>query len=115
MQNDENESGEYYTLHSETWKLLETDLKTDGRGRIHLNREFAGREPKVFVSDEKLEPETCKNFIILSKSKWFEVRRVRGKGKKEAGEPLEVQTNGDIWTGHKDKFVRVFIKEVKNK
>lgn len=107
MQEDENETGEYYALNSKLWKLIETDAKTDERGRIHLNREFVGREPRVFVSEESQELETCKKFVIFSKSKWSEVRRVRGK---EAGEPLEIQTNGDIWTGHKDKFVKVFVK-----
>lgn len=78
------------------------------RALAHLNREYIGKEPSVFVADEYQEPETCKYYVILSKSKWLEVRKIRGK---EAGEPLEIQTNGDIWTGHKNKFVKVFVRK----
>lgn len=106
----ENETGKYHTLNTKIWKLIVTDEKTDERGRIHLNRDYTGKEPSVFVADDYQEPETCKYYVSLSKSKWFEVRKVRGV---EAGEPLEIQKNGDIWTGHKNKFVKVFIKEAK--
>jgi hypothetical protein len=106
----ENGNGKYHTLNTKIWKLIDTDAKTDERGRIHLNRDYIGTEPSVFVADDYQEPETCKYYVILSKSKWFEVRKVRGV---EAGEPLEIQKNGDIWTGHKNKFVKVFIKEAK--
>jgi hypothetical protein len=110
MKKDENETGDYHALNSKIWKLIETNLKTDDRGRIYAGREFIGKESKVFVSDENIEPETCKKYIILPKSRWFEVRRVRDRGGKEAGKPLEVQKTGDIWTGHKDKFVKVYVK-----
>jgi hypothetical protein len=100
-------SGEYHTLNLKIWKQIETGQKTDDRGRIHLNREYSGKDPRVFVADEYQDPETCKSYIILSKSNWEEVRKIRGK---EAGEPLEIQSNGDIWTGHKNKFVKVFVK-----
>lgn len=108
MDIEENGTGEYHTLNSKIWNLIETEEKTDDRGRIHLNRNFAGQEPRVFVADDYLEPETCKRYIILTKSKWDEVRKIRGK---EAGEPLEIQSNGDIWTGHKNKFVKVFVRK----
>ena len=108
MSSSENGNGKYHTLNTKIWILIETDEKTDERGRVHLKREYIGKEPSVFVADEYQEPETCKYYVILSKSKWLEVRKIRGK---EAGEPLEIQTNGDIWTGHKNKFVKVFVRK----
>ncbi len=108
MSSSENGNGKYHTLNTKVWILIETDEKTDERGRVHLKREYIGKEPSVFVADEYQEPETCKYYVILSKSKWLEVRKIRGK---EAGEPLEIQTNGDIWTGHKNKFVKVFVRK----
>jgi hypothetical protein len=110
MQKDENENGEYYALNSKRWKLVEANPKTDERGRIYLNREYVGLEARVFVSAESNEPETCRKYVLLPKSQWFEARRVRGRGDKEIGEPLKIQTSGDIWTGHKDKFVKVYVK-----
>jgi hypothetical protein len=108
MSSSENGNGKYHTLNTKLWILIKTDEKTDERGRVHLNREYIGKEPSVFVADDYQEPETCKYYVILSKSKWLEVRKIRGK---EAGGPLEIQTNGDIWTGHKNKFVKVFVRK----
>jgi hypothetical protein len=106
MQAVEN-SGEYYSLDMDIWKLAETKTKTDDRGRVYLSRTLIGQEARVFVSDSDEDLVTCKNFVMLSKKHWTELRGIRGD---RAGQPLEIKSNGDIWTSQKDKFVKVFLR-----
>lgn len=106
MMSDEN-GGEYYSLDMGIWKLAETKTKTDDRGRVYLSRTLIGQEARVFVSDSDEDLVTCKNFVMLSKKHWTELRGIRGE---RAGQPLEIKSNGDIWTSQKDKFVKVFLK-----
>lgn len=110
MQEDENGSGEYYTLNSNIWKLLEINRKSDSRGRIHVNEKNFGKDIRVFVSDVNQELETCQHYVLLPKSVYTEVRKSRIK--EQVGEPLKVQSSGDIWmgAGHKNKFVKVFVR-----
>ena len=111
MQNDENDStGEYYSLNSKIWKLLEINRKTDSRGRIHVNETNFEKEIRVFVSDVDRELETCKNYVLLPHSIFTEIRKSRIKD--QTGEPLKVQSSGDVWMGsaNKNKFVKVFVR-----
>ena len=110
MQEDENESGEYHTLNSNIWKLLEINRKSDSRGRIHVNEKNFGKDIRVFVSDVNQELETCKHYVLLPQSVYTEVRKSRIK--EHVGEPLKVQKRGDVWMGavHKNKFVKVFVR-----
>jgi hypothetical protein len=103
---DEN-GGEYYSLDMDIWKLAETKTKTDERGRVYLSRTLIGQEARVFVSDSDEDLVKCKNFVMLSKKHWTELRGIRGE---RAGQPLEIKSNGDIWTSQKDKYVKVFLK-----
>jgi hypothetical protein len=106
MQTDEN-GGEY--LNIKIWKLLDINKKTDARGRIHAGETYIDKEIRVFVSDVEHYPETCKNYILLPKSIYTEVRKTRLKDQR--GEPLKVQNNGDVWTTQKDKFVKIFVRK----
>jgi hypothetical protein len=110
MQEDENDSGGYYSLNSNIWKLLEINRKSDSRGRIHVNEKNFGKDIRVFVSDVNQELETCKHYVLLPQSVYTEVRKSRIK--KHVGEPLKVQKRGDVWMGavHKNKFVKVFVR-----
>lgn len=110
MQEDENGSGEYYTLNSNIWKLLEINRKSDSRGRIHVNEKNFGKDIRVFVSDVNQELETCQHYVLLPKSVYTEVRKSRIK--EQVGEPLKIQKSGDIWMGavNKNKFVKVFVR-----
>jgi hypothetical protein len=101
--------GEYYSLNISMWKLKETAAKTDHRGRIHLGRQYIGREIRVFVSDSKYELLKCENYTMLPKKYFTEVRMKLGD---RTGDPIEVKTNGDIWTSEKDKFIKVFWKVI---
>lgn len=110
MTNEENDStGEFFTLDTKLWQLLEKNRKTDSRGRVHAGENYYGKEIRVFVSDVDQEPETCKHYILLPSSIYSEVRKTRVKD--QIGEPLKVQTNGDIWTTKKDKFVKIFVRK----
>jgi len=106
----ENGSGEYYSLNTNIWKLLEINRKSDSRGRIHVNEKNFGKDIRVFVSDVNQELETCKHYVLLPQSVYTEVRKSRIK--EQAGEPLKVQSSGDVWMGavHKNKFVKVFVR-----
>jgi len=110
MQEDENGSGEYYSLNSNIWKLLEINRKSDSRGRIHVNEKNFGKDIRVFVSDVNQELETCQHYVLLPQSVYTEVRKTRIK--EQVGEPLKVQKSGDVWmgAGHKNKFVKVFVR-----
>jgi|GEM_PF-2222401 len=105
---DENEHGKY--LNMKTWLLLDINRKTDSRGRIHANETNYGKEIRVFVSDADQDIETCKNYFLLPFPLYNEITKSREKSK--VGEPLKVQTNGDIWTGsgNKNKYVKIFVK-----
>lgn len=110
MDNEENSStGEFFTLDTKVWQLLEIIRKTDSRGRVHTGENYYGKEIRVFVSDVDLELEKCKHYLLLPSSIFSEVRKSRKKD--EIGEPLKVQLNGDIWTTKKDKFVRIFVRK----
>jgi len=110
MQEDENERGEYHTLDSKIWELLEINKKTDSRGRINTGSEsYYNVDVRVFVSDIDQEPEKCKSFLLLPKTIFTEVRKSRVKT--QAGEPLKVQKNGDIWTTQKEKYVKIFVRK----
>jgi hypothetical protein len=102
-------TGEY--LNVDTWKLLAITRKTDLRGRIHTNEIYSGKDVRVFVSDIETDLEVCKSYVLLPRSIYTEVRKTRIKGQK--GDLLKVQTNGDIWTTFKDKYVKIFIREEK--
>lgn len=106
----ENGSGEYYSLNTNIWKLLEINRKSDSRGRIHVNEKNFGKDIRVFVSDVNQELETCKHYVLLPQSVYTEVRKSRIK--EQVGEPLKVQSSGDVWMGavHKNKFVKVFVR-----
>lgn len=106
----ENGSGEYYSLNTNVWKLLEINRKSDSRGRIHVNEKNFGKDIRVFVSDVNQELETCKHYVLLPQSVYTEVRKSRIK--EQVGEPLKVQSSGDVWMGavHKNKFVKVFVR-----
>lgn len=106
MQADEN-SGEYLNLKD--WELLEINRKTDSRGRIHAGEKYYGSEIKVFISEIDQDPEKCKNYLLLPKSVFTEIRKSRAKDK--IGEPLTVQKNGDIWTTQKDKYAKIFVRK----
>jgi hypothetical protein len=106
MHTDEND-GEY--LNTKTWELLEISRKTDSRGRIHAGENYYEKDIRVFVSDVEQEPEKCKFYLLLPKSIFTEVRKTRIKG--QIGDPLKVQKNGDIWTTHKDKYVKIFVRK----
>ena len=109
MGDEESENmGEYYTLDSKIWELLEIKRKTDYRGRIHIGEKCYGRDIRVFVSDIDQDPEKCKSYLLLSKNAFSEVRKT--KIKDQIGEPLKVQNNGDIWTTQKDKYVKIFVR-----
>jgi len=111
MQDEENGSnGEYYSLDTQIWKLLDITKKTDSRGRVHVNEINYKREIRVFVSDGENDPSTCKNYILLPHSVFTEIRKSRIK--EQTGEPLKVQSSGDVWlgAGNKNKFVKVFVK-----
>jgi hypothetical protein len=107
----DDEKGEYYSLNTKRWNLLEIDRKTDSRGRIHVNEINYGKEIRVFVSDIEQEPETCKSYKLLPYSIFTEVRKSRIKD--QAGEPVKVQSSGDVWlgAGNKDKYVKVFVRK----
>lgn len=110
MQEDENGSGEYYSLNTNIWKLLEINRKSDSRGRIHVNEINFGKDIRVFVSDVNQELETCQHYVLLPHSIYTEVRKSRIK--EQVGGPLKVQSSGDVWmgAGHKNKFVKVFVR-----
>lgn len=110
MQDGENKSGEYYSLNSKIWNLLEINRKSDTRGRIHVNETNFNKEIRVFVSDVDQEPETCKTYFLLAHSVFTEVRKSRIK--EQIGEPLKVQSSGDVWmgSGNGNKFVKVFVR-----
>lgn len=110
MQEDENDSGEYYSLNTNIWKLLEINRKSDSRGRIHVNEINFGKDIRVFVSDVNQELETCQHYFLLPLSIYTEVRKSRIK--EQVGEPLKIQKSGDVWMGavHKNKFVKVFVR-----
>lgn len=110
MQEDENGSGEYYSLNTNIWKLLEINRKSDSRGRIHVNEINFGKDIRVFVSDVNQELETCQHYVLLPQSVYTEVRKSRIK--EQVGEPLKVQKSGDVWmgAGNKNKFVKVFVR-----
>ena len=111
MSSDDLENGgEYFSLNTQVWEIANTKTKTDGRGRVYLSRNLIGKEARVFVSDTNQELITCRNYVMLSKKYWIELRGIRGEN---AGKPLEVKSNGDIWTSQKDKYVKVFMKVVK--
>jgi len=115
MPSEENGNiGEYYTLNTKYWKRLDITKKSDARGRIHVNENNCGKDIRVFVSDVDQELETCKSYILLPHFIYTEIRKSRVKD--QAGEPLKVQSSGDVWmgSGNKDKYVKVFVKEVKN-
>jgi hypothetical protein len=107
--NNERPDGEY--LDSKQWELLNIKRKTDSRGRIHVNETNFGKEIRVFVSDVEQEPETCNSYILLPHSVFTEVRKSRIKN--QAGDPVKVQSSGDVWlgSGNKDKYVKVFIRK----
>lgn len=111
MQADENGSkGEHYALDTKIWKLLDIKKKTDSRGRIHVNEINYEKDIRVFVSNVDQVPETCKNYILLPHTIFTEIRKSRVK--EQAGEPMKVQSSGDVWlgAGNKNKFVKVFVK-----
>ena len=111
MQDDENgNKGEHYALDTKIWKLLDIKKKTDARGRIYVNETNYEREIRVFVSDVDTDPETCKHYSLLPHSIFSEIRKSRVK--EQAGEPMKVQSSGDVWlgAGNKNKFVKVFVK-----
>lgn len=111
MESDGNgNKGEYYSLDTKIWKLLDINKKTDSRGRINVNEINFGKEIRVFVSEVEQEPETCKSYVLLHHAIYTEVRKSRIKD--QAGEPLKVQSNGSVWLGSekKDKFVKVFVR-----
>lgn len=112
MSNYENHTkGTYYSLDTKIWNLLEINRKTDMRGRIHVNEINYGKEIKVFVSDVAQEPEKCKSYVLLPQSVFSEVLKTRIK--EHVGEPIKVQSSGDVWlgAGNKDKFVKVFVRK----
>lgn len=110
MQEEENERGEYHTLDSKVWELLEINKKTDSRGRINTGSESNYNvDVRVFVADVDQEPEKCKSFLLLPKSIFTEVRKTRGKD--NIGEPLKIQKNGDVWTTQKEKYVKIFVRK----
>lgn len=101
-------SGKGYTIDSRLWRLLNITKKTDHRGRVHVGDANYGKEIAVFVSDTNQELETCDRYFLLPYSLYTEVRKSRHK--EEIGEPLKVQTSGDVYTAHKDKYVKIFAK-----
>lgn len=111
MQSGENGDGGY--LDSREWKCLEIPRKTDFRGRIHVGDKYIESDIRVYVSDVDAAPEICKYYILLPKSLFTEVRKSRIKT--QVGEPIKVQTSGDIWlgSGNKNKHVKIFVKEEK--
>jgi hypothetical protein len=100
-----------FCTRTKIWNLLEINRKTDMRGRIHVNEINCGKEIKVFVSDVDQEPEKCKSYVLLPQSVFSEVRKTRIKD--QVGEPIKVQSSGDVWlgAGNKDKFVKVFVRK----
>jgi|NGEPerStandDraft_6_1074524.scaffolds.fasta_scaffold181254_1 hypothetical protein len=100
-----------FCTRTKIWNLLEINRKTDMRGRIHVNEINCGKEIKVFVSDVDQEPEKCKSYVLLTQSVFSEVRKTRIKD--QVGEPIKVQSSGDVWlgAGNKDKFVKVFVRK----
>lgn len=105
---DENEHGKY--LNQNSWVLLDINKKTDSRGRVHANESNYGKEIRVFVSDSAQDIETCKNYFLLPFPLYNEITKSRDRSK--AGEPLNVQVNGDVWTGshNKNKHVKIFVR-----
>ena len=57
------------------------------------------------------EPEKCKSYVLLPQSVFSEVRKTRIK--EQVGEPIKVQSSGDVWlgAGNKDKFVKIFVRK----
>jgi hypothetical protein len=109
IMNTDKIDGEY--LDSNKWDLVVITKKTDSRGRIYVSESNCGKEIRVFVSDEDIDPGKCKNFILLPYAFFTEVRKSRIK--KNAGEPLKVQASGSVWMGaeNKDKYVKVFVRK----
>jgi len=111
MNSSENGDGGY--LDSREWSLLEINRKTDFRGRVHAGKKYIDSDIRVYVSDMDANPELCKHYILLPDSIFTEVRKSRIK--KEVGDPMRVQTSGDIWLGNenKNKFVKIYVRETK--
>lgn len=105
--NAEENGGEY--LDTKLWELLDINRKTDSRGRVHAGEKYYNVNIRVFVSDIDIEPEKCKSYLLLPKSIFSEVRKSRVK--EQAGDPLKVQKNGDIWTTQKNKYVKIFVRK----
>lgn len=105
--NAEENGGEY--LDTKLWELLDIKRKTDSRGRVHAGEKYYNVNIRVFVSDIGIEPEKCKSYLLLPKSIFSEVRKSRVK--EQAGDPLKVQKNGDIWTTKKNKYVKIFVRK----
>jgi len=102
--------GKGYTIDSIIWKPLDIKKKTDKRGRVFVNESNYGKEIAVFVSDTDQELEMCTHYYLLPYNLYTEVKKTKFKG--EIGEPLQVQKNGDVYTTFKNKFVKIFVKEL---
>ena len=108
MQDDKN-GGKY--LDTGNWTLLSITRKTDSRGRVNIGDDNRRHEIRVFVSDEDIEVEICKNYFILPCPTFHEVTKSRKKT--DVGNPLTVQVNGDVWATieNKNKYVKIFVRK----
>lgn len=97
-----------YQVDSLHWKLINIDRKTDYRGRIFTSDKYYNREIAVFVSDTDQELEMCEHYYLLPYSLYSDVRKT--KFKNDIGKPLNVQKTGDVYTTHKDAYVKIFIR-----
>jgi len=108
MPTDENDGG-YVNLKK--WEQIEIKRKLDSRGRFHAGEKYIDTDIRVFVSNEDMEPEKCKHYLLFPEPTFKEIRKSRIKD--QAGELLKVQTSGDVWTGasNKNKFFKFFVRK----
>jgi hypothetical protein len=101
--------GKYFPVLKSEWKEPFPDLKIGENGRVHLHPSYANSLVSVYVVKEGRPGrviEKC-NIILLPKTDWDEVTQTKGKN---AGDPLNVYPNGDLYAVHRaGAKIRVFV------
>jgi len=103
-------SGMYHAIDLDEWDDSLPVMKIGDKGRVHLPVQYQDSAIWVFISESDRILKKC-NLILLPKTglnRWEEVFQTRGKN---AGDLLNVFSNGDICVKYKKGMnVKIFIK-----
>lgn len=99
-------TGEYFAVDKSEFKeIIETE--TNDKGIIFLNRSYFNKNILVYLSDS-INYLKKGSFILMPKKTWIEAKQIKGKN---AGENLNVYSNGTIWTYKPNKKALIFVRD----